>query len=174
MTALKVDERAPGPLHAYVEELRRLGKDRFGEKHGTTFLLLDTEALRAPPDMASTTLEPLPEDAEVTAPTSFAVFPLRSRTGGTAITLGRSEECDVVIGDQSVSSTHAVFERSSTGAFSVRDQGSKNGTFVDETFVGARAEAHPLMGRHALRFGSLSAVFIDLDAFCELAKVFEP
>lgn len=174
MTALPADGRSPQPLYAYVEELRRLGKDRFGERHGDAFLLLDTSAFRGRRDLADTTLEPRPSDAdEPTAPTSFEVLPLRAEPGEAAVRIGRSSECEVVIHDQSVSSLHAIFERSSTGALSLRDAGSKNGTFVDERFVGNSAEAHPLRGRHALRFGSLQAVFLDLDALCDMAKLFE-
>lgn len=173
MTALKADGRAPEPLHLYIEELRRLGKERFAEQYGTAFLLLDTAAVRARPGMASTTLEPRPEDAEATAPTSFEVLVVRSRTGAAAVHVGRSEDCDVVISDQSVSSVHATFERSSTGALSLKDNASKNGTFVDERFVSSNAEAHPITGRHSLRFGSLSAIFLDLDALCDMARLFE-
>ena len=121
--------------------------------------------------MAATTLEPRPDDAgddETTAPTSFEVMPVRFRDGASSARVGRAEECDIVINDQSVSSLHAVFERSSTGALTVKDSGSKNGTFVDERFVGGKgAEAQNLGGRHALRFGSLSAIFLDLDGLVE-------
>lgn len=175
---LKADGRSPEPLYAYTAELKRLGKEAFGEQYGDAFLLLDTGTVRGRSGMAATTLEPRPLDAddEPTAPTSFEVLPIRSRTGEAIIRVGRTDDCDVIINDQSVSSLHAIFERSSTGALTVKDNKSKNGTFVDERFVGGagRGEAHPMGGRHSLRFGSLSAIFLDLEGFCEMARMFDP
>ncbi len=177
MTALKADGRSPEPLHTYTAELKRLGREKFAAAYGTAFLLVDTAAVRSRALMAATTLEPRPPgaDDETTAPTSFEVFALRSQSGDAAVRVGRGEDCDVVINDQSVSSLHAIFERSSTGALSLRDCGSKNGTFVDERFVGGdRAEAESLGERHSLRFGSLSTVFLGVDALIEMTKMFDP
>lgn len=175
VTTLQADGRVPEPLFAYVQELKALGKQAFGERYGSAFLLLDTGTVRNRAGMAATTLEPRPfgADDETTAPTSFEVLPVRSRAGEDVVRVGRTDDCDVVIHDQSVSSLHAIFERSPTGALSLKDNGSKNGTFVDERFVGKGSEAHPLGSRHSLRFGSLSVVFLDLDGFVEMAKLFD-
>lgn len=176
MTALKADGRSPEPLYAYIAELKRLGKNAFRESYGDAFLMLDSGTVRGRGAMAATTLEPRPDDAdEATAPTSFEVMPVRSRTGDSVVRVGRIDDCDLIISDQSVSSVHAVFERSDTGALTLRDNGSKNGTFVDERLVAApgRGDPQPLGARHALRFGSLSAVFLDLDGFHEMARMFD-
>lgn len=177
MTALNADGRSPEPLHAYIAELKRLGKDAFREAYGDAFLMFDSGSVRGRGAMAATTLEPRPDDAgdEATAPTSFEVMPVRSRTGGSTVRVGRIDDCDLIISDQSVSSVHAIFERGDTGGLTLRDNGSKNGTFVDERLVAApgRGEPHPLRARHSLRFGSLSAVFLDLDGFHEMARMFD-
>ena len=47
------------------------------------------------------------------------------------ISLGRSEENYVVIPSESVSRIHAKIERSKTGDYVIRDNGSKNGVLVN-------------------------------------------
>ena len=62
--------------------------------------------------------------------------------GGGAIAIdrplrvGRDEDCDVVLDDASVSRVHVLIEPSGAGRVLVRDDGSRNGTFV----AGARLE----------------------------------
>lgn len=63
--------------------------------------------------------------------------------------IGRSEECEVVLLDPSVSRTHAVVEIR-RGAAVVRDAGSTNGTFVN----GRRIEREALRDGDELRLGN--------------------
>lgn len=46
-------------------------------------------------------------------------------------TLGRGNECDAPINDGTLSQLHLVFMRSARGEWTVRDAGSKNGSWVD-------------------------------------------
>ncbi len=46
-------------------------------------------------------------------------------------TLGSQPGCDFMIDDRFVSALHCVIERGVTGALTVRDRGSRNGTFLD-------------------------------------------
>lgn len=65
------------------------------------------------------------------------------------LSMGRAADNDVTIDDESVSRLHAVLE-SSAGGWSIRDLGSRNGTYVNgERIVGERA----LRDRDEIRVG---------------------
>jgi DNA-binding winged helix-turn-helix (wHTH) protein len=57
---------------------------------------------------------------------------------GESITLGRAEDCDIVLPERQISRYHARIERDTTG-FVLRDLGSKNGTFVNGESVQGRS-----------------------------------
>jgi hypothetical protein len=57
------------------------------------------------------------------------IFPLEGET-----TVGRSPDCGIFLDDVTVSRKHAVL-RERDGAFSIEDQGSLNGTFVNRKRV---------------------------------------
>jgi hypothetical protein len=63
--------------------------------------------------------------------------------------IGRSDDCEIVLNDPSVSRTHAVVEIAGGGA-TVRDLGSTNGTFAN----GLRIERHQLQDGDELQFGN--------------------
>ncbi|HVQ28849.1 MAG TPA: FHA domain-containing protein [Vicinamibacteria bacterium] len=71
--------------------------------------------------------------------------------GDAATVVGREPGCDVVISDGSVSRKHARIEKKGVG-FTVTDQGSANGTFVDSQRV---AEAALKTGQE-VRFGAIT------------------
>ena len=54
-----------------------------------------------------------------------ARYPLRERTS-----IGRDPQCDVWLDDPMVSSNHAEIVRDVSGAYRLRDLGSRRGTFV--------------------------------------------
>lgn len=72
--------------------------------------------------------------------------------------VGRSDESDVTLADASVSRTHAVLS-CGTGAWTVRDLGSKNGTFVD----GDRVVDRVLHSACWLRFGDVHCEYQPID-----------
>ena len=79
------------------------------------------------------------------------------------VTLGRAEDCDIVIPEPFVSSCHAQIEPAKEG-YVIRDAGSTNGTWVDSAHVegSARLEdgANLILGRpgnYRLRFISITA-----------------
>jgi hypothetical protein len=67
-----------------------------------------------------------------------------------ALTVGRSRECDVVVGESTVSLVHAEL-RHWGGAWTVRDLESTNGTWLN----GARVREAPVSGGDVLRLGGL-------------------
>jgi diguanylate cyclase (GGDEF)-like protein len=66
------------------------------------------------------------------------------------VTIGRAAECDVVVGDSSVSRIHARIEVGPNGRHVVTDLGSTNGTFVNSVRTGSG----PLQDGDYLRVGN--------------------
>jgi hypothetical protein len=69
--------------------------------------------------------------------------------------IGRSPECDVFLDDVTVSRRHAVLVRTLEG-FTIEDQGSLNGTFVNRRRIGEPARLHDddevQIGKYRLTF----------------------
>lgn len=76
--------------------------------------------------------------------TATVAVPLRDGT----YTVGRANECDIVINDKSVSRRHARLTLNGT-VLTVTDLNSRNGTFVDEQQI----HCSPVRVGQALRFG---------------------
>ena len=79
-------------------------------------------------------------------------FPLEGRGPWT---IGRSQECDIVVSDPNVSRQHARLSRSDNG-FMVEDLGSTNGTLLD----GAPIDRERIESGDELTFGQSVARFI--------------
>ncbi len=73
-----------------------------------------------------------------TGPRQGEVFPLSGRT----FLIGRAPECDLRLVDAFVSRHHCLLERTGD-EWSVRDLGSRNGTWVDERPIAGPAELTP-------------------------------
>jgi hypothetical protein len=98
--------------------------------------------------------------------TEMELYPLAKKVGASfrdRITIGRTENNDVVIADPSVSRLHA-YVRHATG-WVVADAGSKNGTWVGIEPLEPRREA-PLPPGTVIRFGDVLLTFYrSLDLF---------
>jgi pSer/pThr/pTyr-binding forkhead associated (FHA) protein len=66
--------------------------------------------------------------------------------------VGRSPDADVSIGDDSISRRHCQFFLNASGALSVHDFDSMNGTYVDEQRIKKRAVLQP---GESVRIGSI-------------------
>jgi hypothetical protein len=99
-------------------------------------------------------------------PAEPLVFELRKCTPGAAeITLGRAQECDIVIEDPTVSRLHAWFRREPhTGMWHVVDAESHNGTFQAGVLM-VPGRPTPLFERASLRFGGVEMSFLQASAF---------
>lgn len=73
------------------------------------------------------------------------------------VTVGKSRDSDVLIDDDSVSSTHATLEYE-RGAWRITDRGSANGTFVEGVRL-APDVATPLTYGSTVRFGGVQTHF---------------
>ncbi len=67
-------------------------------------------------------------------------------------TVGRSPDADVSIGDDSISRRHCQFFLNASGALSVHDFNSMNGTYVDDQRIKKRAVLKP---GDVVRLGSI-------------------
>ncbi|NOK62662.1 MAG: hypothetical protein GFH27_549293n92 [Chloroflexi bacterium AL-W] len=82
---------------------------------------------------------------------------------GTRLTIGRDpNECRLVLDDESVSSRHAYIERDQK-AFVIYDWGSRNGTFVNDTFVAYQS----LQDGDTIQIGRVTIRFNTSEQFLE-------
>jgi pSer/pThr/pTyr-binding forkhead associated (FHA) protein len=77
------------------------------------------------------------------------------RPSGERTRIGRSPDCEIFLDDVTVSRNHAVLLEDG-GAFSVEDQGSLNGTFVNRK----RIDSSPLTHGDELQIGKYRMTFI--------------
>jgi FHA domain/zinc-ribbon domain len=77
------------------------------------------------------------------------------RPSGARTRIGRSPDCDIFLDDVTVSRNHAVLIEED-GHFSVEDQGSLNGTFVNRR----RIDSAPLQEGDELQVGKYRMTFI--------------
>lgn len=68
-----------------------------------------------------------------------------------AVTVGRSRDCDVVVGEETVSRVHAELRHGDGGGWTVRDLGSLNGTWLN----GSRVREASVGRGDVLRLGAL-------------------
>lgn len=69
-----------------------------------------------------------PKTDEVTSTQTDIIDKLKSKN---RITIGRNQNCDIVLNNDTVSRYHATIERSADGAYTLRDSDSRNGTYVN-------------------------------------------
>jgi tetratricopeptide (TPR) repeat protein len=86
--------------------------------------------------------------------------------------VGRVAPNDVVIPDESVSISHAVFKRIAGDRFIVQDSGSKNGTFLNEARVPHKGDERALevKSNNMVRFGSVVLTFLLPPEVYDLAR----
>jgi len=77
------------------------------------------------------------------------------RPAGARTRIGRSPDCEIFLDDVTVSRNHAVL-LDDNGSFSVEDQGSLNGTFVNRK----RIDRAPLQEGDELQIGKYRMTFI--------------
>jgi FHA domain/zinc-ribbon domain len=113
-----------------------------------------------------------PEDAEAGAPEALEDLGIRGaalvvRSGGGRVgetfhpnsdetTIGRSPDCGIFLDDVTVSRRHAVL-RGAGGTFTIEDQGSLNGTFVNRK----RVESATLEDGDELQIGKYRLTFLN-------------
>lgn len=87
------------------------------------------------------------------------VFQLRLPSGKTEIAVGRAPPCEVVVNDGTLSKRHATLLRTERG-WSLRDDGSRNGSWVSEVIT-APGKLVALVSGTRLRLGTARLSFVD-------------
>ena len=101
-------------------------------------------------------------------PIEMEIYPLAKKPGALfrdRITIGRTPNNDVVIGDSSVSRLHAYVRRAD--GWIVADAGSKNGSWLGDTRLEARRETVLPAGAQ-LRFGDVQLMFYPSEQLFEM------
>ena len=170
-----------GCLGDYAADCANSDPEAFAETHGTAFLIHhgaigDLHEPRKAQDTLAI------EGQDVAKPfdprEDFLVFPVKHRGGRSPsidpIWVGREEKNDVVVPDASVSSVHAYFQVEKSGAYSLQDLGSRNGTFLDNDRVPSKDDgpAVELKSSVRVRFGSVAMTFLSAKDFFNLVNTF--
>jgi ribosomal protein L40E len=121
------------------------------------------------PDESETTMTFTPDEAEeegLGLPEGIDGPALIVRAGGgragetfplehDRVTIGRSPDCEIFLDDVTVSRKHAVLDRSGDG-FTIADEGSLNGTFVNKR----RVESAELGNGDEIQIGKYRLTFL--------------
>ena len=75
---------------------------------------------------------------------------------GERTTIGRSPDCDIFLDDVTVSRRHAILTEAD-GRFTIEDQGSLNGTFLNRSRI---ESAEPLEDGDELQIGKYRLIFL--------------
>jgi len=123
-----------------VSDAKQMTSEAFEAKHGSYFLIrtLDDGSLSpaASPFMRTSTTaivhpgEMGKQKARLENPEASYVYSVRPRVPGHAVTIGRTDACDVHIDDKSLSKEHAELFVRSDGSLAIIDRNSSNGTYV--------------------------------------------
>ena len=81
--------------------------------------------------------------------------------------VGRDPSCNIHIDDATVSRRHADIRGDSSGLFTIRDLGSKNGTLVNNDPITTRELRHS----DEVTFGSIAARFLQTDSTCATSLI---
>ena len=152
---------------AHYRQLLQLGRAEFLASAAPAALVRYRKDGDDPATSGITTLS-LDEEIEETLPhgrvtldeVDLQIFPLTKKPGASfpdRITIGRTNNNDVVIADTSVSRLHAYVRRDGA-SWIVADAGSKNGSFLRGETLEARREK-PLPSRAILRLGEVEMTF---------------
>ncbi|HET8606114.1 MAG TPA: FHA domain-containing protein [Gaiellaceae bacterium] len=79
------------------------------------------------------------------------------KPAGETTMIGRSPECDVFLDDVTVSRKHALLVRGSDGGYTIEDQGSLNGTFLNRR----RIDSARLASGDELQIGKYRLTFLE-------------
>ena len=80
-----------------------------------------------------------------------------SGPAGARTTIGRSPDCDIFLDDVTVSRRHAILTEED-GRFTIEDQGSLNGTFLNRSRI---ESAEPLEDGDELQIGKYRLTFVE-------------
>jgi len=167
-------------LGDYQEACLNLDDATFAKQYAKAFLVHHGPIgkLKVPMDGSSTienegvgTLPDRPFNPQV----DFLVFEVKQRKGSPAdepIWVGRSDDNDIVIPDESVSAVHVFIRETGSGLYTIQDMNSMNGTMVDDETVPAQGMGEPIPLRSAARIvlGAVALSFLYPEDFRKLVN----
>jgi hypothetical protein len=157
-------------MEDYVEMVQNKDRDSFGKQLGVAVLVaeLEDESADVFQNASTSVMDPKVLKGKLRSPKeeaemhmSLTVLELRSQTSPDSelITLGRAEENDVIILDDTISSCHAEFTQKAGGnAVLITDLNSRNGVYVNGEKIDPQ-KALKLSNKDLLGFGDAKFVF---------------
>ncbi|MBI5511708.1 MAG: FHA domain-containing protein [Deltaproteobacteria bacterium] len=173
----QVEVVGPGPggpcaLEDFRDDARALTDEAFAARHGRAFFLHHGALgdLRPARRGQPTVLVDGEPPAAGAVRLDFLVFPIRtsSKTNSPGfVSIGRTENNDIVINDVSVSKFHAFCRLNGDGSVVILDSGSSNGTFVNDIAVPRHGSGEPvhLSTGDTVRLGTVRLSFLPHAAF---------
>ncbi len=155
------------PLIHWGKMLRRNPAEEFERRYGRAFLVTDPASVFNVPDGPMNTaridLNLYRASQEGSFHESTPVFSLQRRDDSvySFISIGRTENCDVALRDESVSKLHALV-RDKDGVITIRDASASNPTLKNQTPIATREDkdATPLADGDQLAFGNIVMHFL--------------
>jgi hypothetical protein len=161
-----------------LEDVLTLAPDAFEKKHGTAFLLMSAAELKHAQGPRATQVRGLPDAAcDRTAHLRLMVYPVvrTERSIFPFVTVGRTQNNDIVLPEVTISRFHAFFKPGDDGAFSLQDAGSTNGTAANGETVSKQQEGPPVPVKSGdnVRFGAVELTFLSAQALREFILEFD-
>jgi hypothetical protein len=161
-----------------LEDTLSLAPDAFEERHGSAFLLMSAAELKQASGPRPTQVRGLPGSAsDRTAHLRLMVYPVvrTERSIFPFVTVGRTQNNDIVFPEVTISRFHAFFKSDDDGGFSLQDAGSTNGSTVNNQPVPAQRKGSPIRLKSGdnLRFGSVEVTFLSAQALREFILEFD-
>jgi len=164
-----------------VKEFQRqaieLGLDEFLHRHDCPFLVKHPKKLPYSPqqvdfDYATRTVDlnedPLPDELQIVAVRKNPENPFPDR-----LTIGRAQNCDIVLRLAFISKVHAHLFTQAEGNLVLRDNNASNGTFVNHRRLEPSASVGVEMG-DVLGFGFIDLELVDPTRLYEIVSSSPP
>jgi pSer/pThr/pTyr-binding forkhead associated (FHA) protein len=151
----------------WFERAAKVSAREFVELHGGYYLVTSEDPANLPRSFQTTERVGLTgQGAPLRDPRRYEVIPL-SLGLGAAVTIGRDQDCDVVLFHASVSGRHAQIRQSGPAKLELRDRSSKNITPLNGRTAFAETW-EPMLPGDVIHFGNLPMVLLDAGMLYDL------
>jgi pSer/pThr/pTyr-binding forkhead associated (FHA) protein len=141
----------------------QLGRDEFVARFPEPLLVGDGALEHSPELQHQDTSPPRPGAEPLPSHTVRALRPT-GRVVTDYVSVGRGLENDIVIVDETISKTHAIFSRAAVG-WTLADVGSRNGTWVGNRRLTGTDEPVPVPLGARIRLGDVTLTLVDSGDF---------